>query len=326
MFTTSTQRRHWMFKNEDDIRILRNENHQKFMESQRKKRSQGGDIQNDEYFLSPEDCEQLLSFFEYKLMEFCSSFQPPMPKVVKGTAFQYFKRFYLNNSVMDCHPKEILVTAAYLACKVEEFNVSINQFIANIQGNKERATDIILNNELLLMKELNFHLTVHNPFRPIEGFLVDIKTRCVNLSNPESLRSDIEKFLDDVNFTNACLTYAPSQIALASIIHAASKNGQNMDSYVLDVLFGSNDEKLRTFVESIKNIRLMVKNIEPCPLLTIIKPISEKLEKCRNQENNPDSQVYKRKLKEMLDEDDVYHASKQIRMDDGNIDGITPNA
>jgi hypothetical protein len=42
------------------------------------------------------------------------------------------------------------VTAAYLACKVEEFNVSLEQFVANINGNKERATEIILNHELLV--------------------------------------------------------------------------------------------------------------------------------------------------------------------------------
>ena len=41
----------------------------------------------------------------------CDSFKPPMPNYVKGTAFHYFRRFYLNNSVMDFHPKEILVTA-----------------------------------------------------------------------------------------------------------------------------------------------------------------------------------------------------------------------
>ena len=69
------------------------------------------------------------------------------------------------------------MTAAYLACKVEEFNVSIEQFIANVPGNKERATDVILNTELLLMQELNFHLAVHNPYRAVEGMLVDVKTR-----------------------------------------------------------------------------------------------------------------------------------------------------
>lgn len=69
------------------------------------------------------------------------------------------------------------VTCVYLACKVEEFNVSITQFVANIKGDREKASDIILNNELLLMEQLNFHLTIHNPFRAVEGLLIDIKVR-----------------------------------------------------------------------------------------------------------------------------------------------------
>jgi cyclin H len=63
----------------------------------------------------------------------------------------------------------------YLACKVEEFNISIQQFVANIKGDREKASDIILNDELLLMQQLNFHLTVHNPYRPVTGLLIDIK-------------------------------------------------------------------------------------------------------------------------------------------------------
>lgn len=76
---------------------------------------------------------------------------------------------------MDYHPKEVLATCVYLAAKVEEFNVSIVQFVGNIRGDRNKAMDIILSNELLLMKELNYYLTVHNPFRPVEGFLIDIK-------------------------------------------------------------------------------------------------------------------------------------------------------
>ena len=70
-------------------------------------------------------------------------------------------------------------TCVYLACKVEEFNVSIQQFVANCHGDKEKAADIILSHELLLMHELQYHLTVHNPFRPLEGLLIDIKVRIV---------------------------------------------------------------------------------------------------------------------------------------------------
>jgi len=134
-----------------------------------------------EQFLTQEEEWALVYHFSVKMAEFCAKFQPPMPRYVRGTSCHYFKRFYLHNSVMDHHPKDILVTAVYLACKTEEFNVSMQQFVANINGNQERATKIILNNELLLMQQLQFHLTIHNPFRAVEGLIIDIKTRWVRL-------------------------------------------------------------------------------------------------------------------------------------------------
>jgi cyclin H len=63
----------------------------------------------------------------------------------------------------------------YLACKVEEFNVSITQFVGNLKGDREKFTNTILTFELQLMKKLHYHLTIHNPYRPIEGLFIDIK-------------------------------------------------------------------------------------------------------------------------------------------------------
>ena len=175
MFSTSTHRKYWMLENESKVKSRRNAAHDAFVA--RYNKDSEDSASGDGKFLSFAEADLMLRFFERQLMNFCNKFKPPMPKAVIGTTFAYFKRFYLNNSVMDFHPKEILVTAAYLACKVEEFNVSIEQFIANVPGNKERATDVILNSELLLMQELNFHLAVHNPYRAVEGILVDVKTR-----------------------------------------------------------------------------------------------------------------------------------------------------
>lgn len=84
---------------------------------------------------------------------------------------------------MNYHPKHIMVTCVYLACKVEEFNVTIQQFVMNIKGDRNRATDIVLNNELLLMQQLKYHLTTHNPYRSIEGFLIDIKVKLRTFSS-----------------------------------------------------------------------------------------------------------------------------------------------
>merc|ERR1711874_648861 len=81
-------------------------------------------------------------------------------------------------------------------------------------------------------QELRFHLTVHNPYRPVRGLLIDIKTRCDSVHNVDYFRPEIEAFLDQVFLTDAPLIFAPSQIALAAIIHAITakaKSGQLRD-------------------------------------------------------------------------------------------------
>lgn len=70
------------------------------------------------------------------------------------------------------------LTCAFLACKVDEFNVSSAQFVSNLRESpvgQEKALEQILEYELLLIQQLNFHLIVHNPYRPFEGFLIDLK-------------------------------------------------------------------------------------------------------------------------------------------------------
>ena len=39
------------------------------------------------------------------------------------------------------------------------------------------------------------------------------------------------------------MIYAPSQIALAAVIHAASRQKQNLDSYVTKILFSEQGEE-----------------------------------------------------------------------------------
>lgn len=78
---------------------------------------------------------------------------------------------------MEHHPKHIMVTCTFLAAKIEEFNVSMQEFITNVRGDRGKARKIVLENELLLLHRLNYQLTIWHPYRPIEGFLIDIKVR-----------------------------------------------------------------------------------------------------------------------------------------------------
>ena len=137
---------------------------------------------------------------------------------------------------------------------MEEFNVSMDQFVGNLKGDREKAASIILNNELLLMQQLNYHLTIHNPFRPLEGLIIDIKTRFRTFQEPERLRPGVDDFLEKVFYTDAILIYSPSQISLAAIIHSASCLKENVDEYITRTLFVRDDEKfLFNLVEAVKS-------------------------------------------------------------------------
>lgn len=153
------------------------------------------------------------------------------------------------------------LTCAYLSCKVDEFNVSSTQFVGNLvqesPAGQERVLEQILEFELLLIQQLNFHLVVHNPYRPLEGLLIDLKvvqqgvrqlnlglfiplvnsslsstssqTRFPTLENPESLRKSADDFLTQAAMTDAGLLFPPSQIALAAILNSAIRAGLKLE-------------------------------------------------------------------------------------------------
>ncbi|XP_016065815.1 PREDICTED: cyclin-H isoform X5 [Miniopterus natalensis] len=199
----------------------------------------------------------------------------------------YFKRFYLNNSVMEYHPRIIMLTCAFLACKVDEFNVSSLQFVGNLRESplgQEKALEQILEYELLLIQQLNFHLIVHNPYRPFEGFLIDLKTRYPMLENPEILRKTADDFLNRVALTDAYLLYTPSQIALTAILSSASRAGITMESYLSESLMLKESRTcLSQLLDIMKSMRNLVKKYEP-PRPEEVAVLKQKLERCHSAE------------------------------------------
>jgi cyclin H len=155
--------------------------------------------------------------------------------------------------------------------KVEEFNVSITQFIQNIQS-KSDLISIITNLELLLIERLDFHLTIHNFYRPFEGFLLDIKVKyriyvvffiksglfkahCPDIKNSDMLRQSAFEFLDKILNTDAILLYPPSQIALTALVYSSSKNKiEYIDNYCQSVLLSElNKDEVKHMLTIIKS-------------------------------------------------------------------------
>ncbi|XP_057687008.1 cyclin-H [Corythoichthys intestinalis] len=268
MFHDSSQRKYWTFNSEAELEQLRHEANQKF---RTKIKENGKQVINESIFLDPHEEDVLFRNYERRLLDFCNVFKPAMPKSVIGTAIMYFRRFYMNNSLMEYHPRIIMLTCAYLACKVDEFNVSSSQFAGNLvqQSPAEQEQDLeqILEYELLLVQQLNFHLVVHNPYRPLEGLLIDLKTRYPTLENPESLRKNVDDFLAYAAMTDAGLLFSPSQIALTAIMSSASRAGLNMESYLTGCIGLKNDqETLSKMYDAMRRIKNLLKRYQlPTP-------------------------------------------------------------
>ncbi|XP_029998949.1 cyclin-H [Sphaeramia orbicularis] len=264
MFHNSSHRKFWVFKSEDEVELLRYEANQKFC---KKILESGKSGLSESMFLSRHEEDTLFRHYEKRLVDFCNAFKPAMPRSVVGTATMYFRRFYLNNSLMEYHPRIIMLTCAYLSCKVDEFNVSSSQFVGNLvqesPAGQERVLEQILEYELLLIQQLNFHLVVHNPYRPMEGLLIDLKTRLPTLENPEILRKSADDFLTQAAMTDVGLLFSPSQIALTAIMNSASRAGLNMESYLTECLGMKEDkETLSKMFDSMRRMKTLLKKYE----------------------------------------------------------------
>ncbi|XP_028929317.1 cyclin-H [Ornithorhynchus anatinus] len=306
MYHNSSQKRHWTFSSEEQPARLRADANRKF---KCKVVANGKVLPNDPIFLDPQEELTICKYYEKRLLDFCSVFKPAMPKSVVGTACMYFKRFYLNNSVMEYHPRIIMLTCAFLACKVDEFNVSSIQFVGNVRDSpfgQEKALEQILEYELLLIQQLNFHLIVHNPFRPFEGFLIDLKTRYPLLENPEILRKAADDFLNRVALTDAYLLFTPSQIALTAVLSSASRAGITMESYLSEsLMLKENRTCMSQLLDVVKCMKNLVKKYES-PKPEEVAVLKQKLERCHSSELATNVNVKKRKGYE----DDEYVSKK----------------
>lgn len=105
--------------------------------------------------------------------------------MLKATAIQYLRRFYLTNSPMTYHPKSIMACALFLATKTDNYYMSLRQFAAGIPGDTT-AEDVIAP-EFLIMQSLRFTFDVRHPFRGLEGGIMELQALAQGTGQPSPL-------------------------------------------------------------------------------------------------------------------------------------------
>ncbi|XP_010546709.1 PREDICTED: cyclin-H1-1 isoform X2 [Tarenaya hassleriana] len=246
--------------------------------------------------LSVEEEQFMRAFYEAKLQEVCSAFC--FPHKIQATALQYFKRFYLQWSVMQHHPKEIMLTCVYAACKIEENHVSAEEIGKGIQQDHQ----IILKYEMAVLQSLEFDLIVYAPYRAIEGFVDDMEAFFQARDDEVQKLKDVLKAAtaetDKIMLTDAPLLFPPGQLALAALRMANGIVGAvYFDRYLENIVARPNSghtvSELTNLLDAIESL---VKNYK-FPSEKDMKHINRKLKSCLGHSAHDESRKREKKSK-----------------------------
>ncbi|TKY52231.1 Cyclin-H1-1 protein [Spatholobus suberectus] len=246
--------------------------------------------------LSIEEEQCIRVFYENKLQEVCNNFR--FPHKIQATALIYFKRFYLQWSVMEHQPKHIMLTCIYAACKIEENHVSAEELGKGISQDHQ----MILNNEMIVYQSLEFDLIVYAPYRSLEGFINDMEEFCNAGDNQlEMLKTLLEtaRFeVDKMMLTDAPLLFPPGQLALAALRNSNElHNVIDFHSYLGSIVSRQNSmHKMSELSKSLNAIDSWVRKYKS-PSDKELKHINRKLKSCWGLSSHDEGKKREKKSK-----------------------------
>ncbi|EXC20624.1 hypothetical protein L484_027180 [Morus notabilis] len=243
--------------------------------------------------LNLEEEQFIRVFYENKLQEVCNNFH--FPHKIQATALIYFKRFFLQWSVMQHHPKNIMLTCIYAACKIEENHVSAEELGKGISQDHQ----MILNNEMI---SLEFDLIVYAPYRSVEGFIDDMEEFCGSkddqLQALKNLHETARMEVDKIMLTDAPLLFPPGQLALAALRSSNEVHRViDFERYLKRILTRQNSaHTMSELIESLNAIDSWVKRYK-FPSEKDLKHINRKLKSCWGLSSHDESKKREKKSK-----------------------------
>ncbi|KAL6554477.1 hypothetical protein OROMI_020150 [Orobanche minor] len=316
-FTTSTHRAKWIFTPQDLKEKYKDANKRAkqalekygatrmeididgsctYVEPQRDAKN-SSDKHSRPKALKTEEEQLLRAFYEFKLQDVCDAFR--FPRKIQATALIYFKRFYLQWSVMEHHPKNIMLTCIYAACKAEENYISAEE----LGKGSEQDHQMILNNEMLVLQSLGIDLIVYAPYRALDGFISDMEElydgKLGQSEIIKNLHESAKAEVDKIMRSDAPLLFPPGQLALAALRRASEVHKViDFERYVESMLSRQHPaHNLSDLKTSLNAIDMLISKLET-PTSEDLKHINRKLITCLDPNSHDKSKKGKRRSKE----------------------------
>ncbi|CCF60561.1 hypothetical protein KAFR_0K02070 [Kazachstania africana CBS 2517] len=225
LYRHSSQYRFWSFTKDNlkQKRLETNSRATQKIEEDMKKFIGSQTLTNDELNITSTKAIPLTMEEELKLVNFYTqkvkviSQHLNLPTEVTATAIVFFKKFFIENSVMEFDPKELVHTTIFLACKSENYFISVDSFARKAKSSREA----ILKYEFTLLESLKFSLLLHHPYKPLHGFFLDIQNVLhdkVDLNHMGRIYDACRKRITESLLTDIIYHFTPPQITLAILL------------------------------------------------------------------------------------------------------------
>ncbi|KXN89889.1 Cyclin mcs2 [Leucoagaricus sp. SymC.cos] len=240
------------------------------------------------------------------------------PEEVEATAISYLKRFYLKNTVMDWHPKNVMLTALFLATKTTNNPISLETYTSHIP--KTVSSDV-LDLEFLVAQSLNFEFTVWHAHRALWGIWLDLQSLPDPPSNlSPSIYDTALNHIRASRLTDAELIYSPSQIALAAFSLAAHDLALRWARSKLLTDATPSQLSLDMISPILELIKSMVLQEGHAPDVEAVREVDRRLRICKNPEKVVGSKAYLAKQAEEERKAEEKRHKKVLEMQKGQTD------
>ncbi|TFK76959.1 cyclin-like protein [Pluteus cervinus] len=286
LYEASTQFKHWRHSPEGLSRVRQSQNEVAVAAIRNNLEANEPGSSADVAFLTADEEVLLVRLYIAKITPLCANFR--FPEEVEATAMTYLKRFYLKNTVMDWHPKNVMLTAVFLAAKTTNNLISLEVYAKGIPGTMPHN---VLDLEFLVAQSLGFEFAVWHAHRALWGIWLDLQ----NLPGGTLDSAAYDAAMSEIRasrLTDVELIYTPSQIALACLSLVSPALSQQWAASKLTPNGSETSLSLAAVQGVIGDIQKIIKANGAPPSVEAVRDVDRRLRLCQNPEKIVGSKLY----------------------------------
>ncbi|KAG6868088.1 hypothetical protein C0993_007667 [Termitomyces sp. T159_Od127] len=272
-------------------------------------------------FLTADEELLLVKLYVTKITQLCGHFR--FPEEVEATAISYLKRFYLKNTVMDWHPKNVMCVYCEEITGVPTYLGPRRQMSSILNFWLRRAWDSNLQSGMLTEPYGALSWTCRSGILPqfIQSLTSAGKNYLGSLPDHRTLYESALTHVRASRLTDAELIYTPSQIALAAFALAAPDLAIQWANSKLRTDPTVPAVSIDTLFHQIDLLKSLIASVGHPPDVEAVREVDRRLKLCKNPEKIVGSTAY---LAKKAEEDKKAEEKRNKKLVELTVEGKDP--